>query len=265
VQKRERDNIRQQVTIWAIWLTTCGAILFALALPPIGQPLWYHQFADSQPMFGIPNGWNVISNIGFLAVGLLGLIHVHQGHLTFPAPLKWAYLVLFASITLISLGSSYYHLAPDNGTLFWDRLPMATAFMALFTIVIGEYISLSAAKRLLIPFLAIGAFSVIYWHLTEIAGQGDLRLYGLVQFLPLCLMPMILIGFSSTFSHQGFYWVLLLCYMVAKLCEVYDQEIFDQSGLISGHSLKHIIATIGLSFLYLGYRQRTAVLAGDNR
>jgi len=42
-------------------------------LPPIAQDPSYHQFADQRTLLGIPNFWNVVSNLPFVLVGTMGL------------------------------------------------------------------------------------------------------------------------------------------------------------------------------------------------
>jgi hypothetical protein len=42
-------------------------------LPPILQDPSYHQFADQRTLLGIPNFWNVVSNLPFVLVGAMGL------------------------------------------------------------------------------------------------------------------------------------------------------------------------------------------------
>jgi len=59
--------------IWLVVLIALAGALAALLLPPLKQPQAYHQFADQRTWFGIPNFLNVISNVGFLLVGLVGL------------------------------------------------------------------------------------------------------------------------------------------------------------------------------------------------
>jgi len=61
----------------------------------------------------------------------------------------------FVGVFLTGIGSSYYHLYPDNRTLVWDRLPMTIAFMALFGAIVGEYISRRAARELFAPLLGL--------------------------------------------------------------------------------------------------------------
>src|SRR5258708_1963065 len=98
----------------------------------------YHNFADQRHLLGIPNFWNVISNAPFLVVGVLGLWALLFGRPTGILPeLKAGYVAFFLGTALVAFGSSYYHLRPDNETLFWDRLPMTIAFMSFFAVVIA--------------------------------------------------------------------------------------------------------------------------------
>ena len=148
-----------------------AASLVALPLlPPIPQDQNYHQFADQRTLLGVPNFWNVISNIPFIFIGAMGLRQFRRDP---------AILLLFLGILLTGFGSSYYHLDPNDRTLFWDRLPMAIGFMAILAITIEERVSASAGAVLLWPLIAIGVLSLLLWRWT-----GDLRLYVWVQFSP---------------------------------------------------------------------------------
>jgi len=122
----------------------------------------YHQFADQRELFGIPNFWNVVSNLPFVAVGAVGLLRFHRDVTT---------TVLFAGIFLTGFGSSYYHLDPNDSTLFWDRLPMTICFAAILSAVVEERVDAKAGAMLLRPLLAIGIFSLLLWRWTD-----DLRL-----------------------------------------------------------------------------------------
>jgi len=163
---------------------------------------------------------------------------------------------LFLGVSLVAFGSGYYHLWPSNGSLVWDRLPMTIAFMALFSVIIGEYTSVQLGKLALWPLIVFGAFSVIYWHSTEVKGGGDLRLYVLVQFLPMLIIPLILLFFKSKFTCTSGYWLLLCTYVLAKVFEYFDEAIYNMPSLLSGHSLKHIVVAFGLLFLLRAYIDR---------
>jgi len=222
------------------------AIVAALLAPSIPQDPEYHRFADQNSLLSIPNALNVLSNLIFLWVGIEGLYRLlRQNQLLILPQIQIAYITFFAALILIAAGSMYYHWSPDNPSLAWDRLAITFAFMSFITILLAERVSPAVAGRLFPLLLITGVASIVYWHYSELAGNGDLRFYALVQFLPLLLTPLILIGFESRYSRSADIWWLCCCYLAAKLFEVYDHEIYHWLGLLSGHSLKHISASIG--------------------
>ncbi len=238
-------------------LTAIIAIGITFWLPAIPQNLDYHQFADQQPLFSIPNFWNVVSNIPFFFIGAIGLLEVSKNR-----PLKSDVLlfsIVFGGVFLTGLGSSYYHWEASNDTIMWDRLPMTLVFMAFFSLLVTDFISQKLGNLLLIPLITCGIASVMYWHFSEQAGMGDLRAYALVQFLPMLLIPMMLILYDSitesgqTKKHDvlivGFWYVL------AKVFEYFDQAIYELSP-ISGHSIKHLLAAVAAWWLVVIFRNR---------
>lgn len=250
--------MKETTKIALILLITCLGITTAFLAPPVAQDSSYHDFTDKRMLHGISNFWNVVSNVPFLLFGLLGLYATSQGRTKGTLDkLNYAYGLFFTGAVLVSLGSSYYHLNPSIDTLVWDRLPMTIAFMALFSIIIAEYISLTVGRFLLIPLLLAGAISVIYWFQTEQLGAGDLRPYALVQFLPIILIPITLVLFKSPLTHSKYIWALLLVYVLSKVSEHFDVYIFNQlSGEISGHSIKHFLASLGILFFYFHFNKR---------
>ena len=228
-----------------------------LFVGPYPQPAAYYAFADTRTVFNVPNFCNVASNLLFLVFGLAGLklvLRNRQLHIL-PAS-RTAYIVLFAGIALTAFGSGWFHLAPRNDTLYWDRLPMTIAFMPLFIVIVGEHISEQLAARLLWPLLAIGVLSVLWWDHTEAIGAGDLRPYGLVQYLPMLLIPIILFLYPGRFDSTRFYWEAIGLYGLAKIFEQADAAIYDIGGIVSGHSLKHIAASFVPFVLINGLRKR---------
>ena len=224
--------------------------LAMLAQPAIHQPLSYHHFADARTLFGVQNFWNVASNLPFLVVGVAALYWL-AGHPEAVAPeLLTAWYLLFTGVAMVSLGSGSYHFAPDNHSLVGDRAPMTVAFMAFFAIIVGEHISLRLAKWLLWPLLLAGVASVLYWRSTD-----DLRPYALVQFLPVLLIPLILVLYPR--KGSGAVWAALGWYVLAKLLEQFDAQVYAALGqAISGHSLKHVAAAAGMWALLGGLKSR---------
>lgn len=248
---------RHTIGLSLIFFSFISILIFLLNQSPISQSVAYHNFSDTKEFFHIPNLLNVFSNFPFLIVGLLGIYKLlFNKSLSILHENKFAYLALFTGTGLVFFGSSYYHLWPNNFTLVWDRLPMTIAFMGLFSIVISEYISIKIGKLLLIPLIIIGLSSVYYWYITESSGQGDLRFYAIVQFFPILAIPIILLTFKSIYNSSSAYWWLLAAYILAKFLEYFDKEIHTHLLIISGHSLKHIAAAVGVYILLISYEHR---------
>ena len=125
----------------------------AFLLDPIPQDPAYHAFADRGALFGVPNFWNVATNLPFLVVGLLGWSRLRR---IGDAELATHYRVLCTAIALVALGSGWYHLAPSNASLVWDRLPMTVAFTTLFTALLADRISWLLGRALLWPLAVAG-------------------------------------------------------------------------------------------------------------
>lgn len=247
-------------------LIALTALIGAILKSPLSQNINYHNFTDTRYILSLNNFWNVVSNLPFLIVGLSGLIKLSTpGKLKIIEGNKISYALFYFSIALVAFGSAFYHLNPNNRTLVWDRLPMTMAFMTLFSIVITEFVSIKNGKTLLIPFLLAGLLSVAYWHYSELSGNGNLNYYALVQFYPMIAIPLILICFSSRFTKSSAYWLLLMAYVIAKLCEHFDGQIYDSLRFISGHSIKHIMAALGLYLLLYSFEKREHVYFVENK
>lgn len=243
------------IVILTVTLVLIAAVF--LFTPPIPQDPAYHRFSDVRNLFSIPNFWNVMSNLPFLLVGVAGVWYLRDNadRVCVPGTVV-AYQVFFAGVLLTAFGSAYYHLAPANETLVWDRLPMTISFAGLLTIIIAEFVSGNAARRLLVPFLLFGIASVAYWAWTESRGVGDLRPYALVQFLPILLIPVVLLTHQPTIGQRKYFWWMLMFYLVAKGLEFLDPAILSMGNLISGHSLKHVAASMTPAIFLYALMQR---------
>ena len=188
------------VVFFGLLAVSLGGLLL---LPQVPQDQSYHQFADQRTIFGIPNFWNVVSNLPFLAVGAAGLRRFRDDPAT---------VVFFLGVFLTGIGSSYYHWDPNDGTLFWDRLPMTLSFAALLALVVEERVNARAGAILLWPALAIGLFSLLLWRWTD-----DLRLYFWVQFFPGLAVLLLFLLYQPKYTGTHYWIVAGVFYALAKL------------------------------------------------
>jgi hypothetical protein len=228
---------------WLIALTAL-CIAAAFVVPAIPQPPAYHQFADRRSAFGVANFLDVASNVGFLIAGIGGLVVVFSGRARFEfANERWPWAVFFLGILLTAFGSSYYHLAPDNARLFWDRLPMTIAFMGLLASQVVDRISVRAGVALLLPMLALGAASVIYWRWTERMDAGNVVPYVILQGYAVVALALLAIVARSRYTRSSdLYWIFAW-YVLSKVFETFDGQVYALSGVVSGHTLKHLAAS----------------------
>ncbi|KAA3614421.1 MAG: alkaline phytoceramidase [Planctomycetota bacterium] len=219
------------------------ALLAVWFSEPLAQDPAYHGFADRRSWRGIPHAGDVLSNLPFLLIGSWALWRLKSGAMVLENRMHAVAVAgFFGGVFAIGLGSAWYHWRPTTETLLWDRLPMAVAFMSMFSAVLGERWGPRHYGWSLACFPWLGLVSVGYWSWTESMGRGDLRFYALVQYLPMAILPILLWAWPARFSHGAAYLALLLLYGAAKGCEVADAWFFEQSGWISGHSLKHLLA-----------------------
>lgn len=233
-----------------------AALVGLFFLEPIPQSAAYHGFIDTRSWPGIPNFGDVVSNIPFAVAGGYGLWLVlgPAGRRKFDNLAdRWPYALFFIGVGLVGVGSSYYHMAPDNARLVWDRLPMTVAFMALFSAFIADRINQRIGVRWILPILLLAGFaSVYYWDRTESLGRGDLRFYFLVQFYPIVALPVICWLFPEGRYTSGRHLAWMIAwYVLAKALETYDVQVFVILGdSVSGHTLKHL-ASAGAVFVVI--------------
>jgi Ceramidase len=232
--------VKQTVPVVVFFCLMAASLAALLLLPAIPQDQGYHQFADQRTLLGIPNFWNVVSNIPFVAVGAAGLWRFRDNPAT---------IVLFLGFFLTGIGSAYYHWDPNDRTLFWDRLPMTLAFAAILSLVVAERVNARAGAVLLWPALAIGLFSLLLWRWT-----GDLRLYFWVQFFPGLAVLLLFVLYQPKYTGTNYWIVALALYALAKVFEFSDSAIYSAGHLLSGHTLKHLTAAAAC-FALLRYFQ----------
>ncbi|MGO8701436.1 MAG: alkaline phytoceramidase [Limisphaerales bacterium] len=233
------NSRRRDRNVWLFAMVALAGIVTALLLPPLRQLQSYHHFADARTLAGVPNCLNVISNVAFLGVGILGL-----GFLASPGQFlepreRIPYAFFFLGVTCTCYGSVYYHWRPSDATLVWDRLPMTVAFMSLLAAMIAERVSVAAGLRLLLPLLMLGAGTVWWWQWT-----GNLWPYMAAQYFPILLIGLLMVGFPPRYTRSGDMLAVVGWYALAKVAEAMDARIYALGGWVSGHTIKHLIAAV---------------------
>lgn len=233
------------VSAWAVALI-CFIVLM-IVTPAIPQSQDYHNFADQRTFFGIPNALNVISNFPFLIIGFIGLVLCHHGNY-FKLSLQgelWGWTCFYVGVAAVGIGSSYYHLKPDDASLVWDRLPMTVAFTSIIAIFIIERIDERKGMISIIPLVLAGVISIVYWRFFD-----DLRPYALIQFVPCIAIPLMAILLPPMYTHSTYWLWAAGFYLLAKVLEATDDVVYKWTHhIVSGHTLKHLFAAMVPVFL----------------
>lgn len=209
-------------------------------LPQIAQPQDYHDFADQRAFLSVANAADVLSNLAFVAVAVLGLRRLARNTLALAPVVKFSMHIFFAGLFLTGFGSAYYHWDPNDLTLVWDRLPMTIAFAGMLGALLGERISRRAGTAMIVFMLVLGPGSVFYWNTT-----GDLSVYVAVQFGAMAAVIVTLL-FTEKGRDPFPWWTLTAWYVVAKIFETADTMVWVATGQVfAGHALKHLAAAIG--------------------
>ena len=234
------------------------AVALAVFLPAMPQPLAYHDFADRREAYGIENFLDVVSNLAFAVAGLAGLVAVLRPASCFAAPAeRWPYLVFALAVLATAAGSCYYHLQPTNEKLFWDRLPMTVAFMSLIAAQIVDRVNVRIGLMALVPMVLVGVATVVYWIVTERLGRGNVVPYAVLQGYAVLVLLELAALHPSRYTHAGAIYAVFAGYLLAKVFEHYDREIFALTGSVSGHTLKHVAAGLaGLPVVYMIWCRR---------
>jgi hypothetical protein len=245
---------------------TLLAVLLAVFLPAMPQPREYHDFADKRVAYGIENFLDVASNATFLLVGVITLLLVLRPRTCFAsASERLPYLAFCIGVLMTAAGSCYYHLKPNNETLFWDRLPMTIAFMSLISAQIVDRVNVRAGLLVLGPALLVGIGTVVYWIVTERQGRGNVIPYVVLQAYAVIVLLQLAALHPSRYTYGSTIFLVFAAYVLAKVLEHYDRQIFEFTGSVSGHTLKHVVAGLaGLPVAWMLWRRRLVAQESAN-
>lgn len=212
-----------------------AVVLLAVLLPPLAQPQAYHGFADDRVILGLPNALNVLSNLGFLLVGMIGLPLTRFQE---TAQIRRAYQLFFLTLIVVTAASACYHLSPNDARLLWDRLPIAVSLAALLSAVLAET---GFSRRWTLTWLVfIGFSATLWWGMSPLWGAENLWPY--LAFQAGCMVALLTL--LPSLPAPRIFLVALLLYGTAVGAEWLDALIFGWTAeLISGHTLKHLLAS----------------------
>jgi hypothetical protein len=223
-----------------------GTLILAAILVATGphiQSQGYHLFAEQRTILNIPHFGDVLSNLAFAIVGILLFIEVKKWNATEMYKDQGVlFKALAYSCIILALGSGYYHWEPVDSTLIWDRVAMVLSFTIVFYDSCIRYDVFNKNKVIKGALATAAAFlgTVVLWIVFD-----RLEPYYLVQAFALVLVILAIRNYKTTPSKHLFY--LFGWYVVAKICEICDKQIFMLTGdLISGHTLKHIASAVAL-------------------
>jgi hypothetical protein len=242
---------------YAPTVITVGLIAILALHGRIAQPVHYHDFADHSAAFGIHHAADVLSNAGFALVAIWGWLTLRPRRDSDALRAGWpGYRLFLIGLFLTAFGSGFYHFAPDNARLIWDRLPIALACAGLLVGVRGDT---RPGLKTEIEAVVLGLFavaSVAWWAYTDRIGADDLRPYLLLQGLPLILIPLWQAIHRAPRPDRIAFAAAMLLYVLAKAAEIFDHEIANMLGFVSGHTLKHLIATLATAAVVWGLTRR---------
>ena len=238
-------------------IITVGAIAAMAMYGRIAQPVRYNEFADQSVVSGIRHAADVLSNAGFAVVAIWGWLALRPMRGSDQLRAGWpGYRLFLIGLFLTAFGSAYYHLAPDNARLIWDRLPIALACAGLLVGVRGDTQPGLKTEIEAIVLALLAVASVAWWAYTDRSGAGDLRPYLLLQGLPLVLIPLWQAIHRAPRADRIAFAAAMGLYVLAKIAEVLDHQIANTLGFVSGHTLKHLIATMATAAVVWGLRRR---------
>jgi hypothetical protein len=220
------------------------SVIFIAALAPITQSQDYHQFAEQRIIGNIPHFGDVLSNLAFIIVGVLLLVESRNwNYVEIYKGQKTLFKALAYSSIILGFGSGYYHWAPVNYTLAWDRATMVLGFAIIFYDSCIRYDIFSKKGifkgTIITTILFLG--TVIFWMVSD-----RLEPYVFVQFFTMFVLVILAVKNHKEVPSKHLF-NMFIWYALAKLFENQDKLIFAMTGdFISGHTLKHIAYAMAL-------------------
>lgn len=220
-----------------------GSLLILLLSERIGQPVGYHELADQRLLFTLSGTGDLISNIPFVVFGILGLVLIYFGKISFQTDYdKYLIHALLAVSILAGINSFVYHIKPNNTLIIFDRFTILFGISIFSSYVISFNRGVSSSLKCLIIFIIYGLMSLLYWSFTDLSGVDDIRFYGFFQTATVAMSVIVALR-----SFRENFWIVVGTglFVVSRPLELMDHEVFHWTGEnLSGHSMKHILISL---------------------
>lgn len=211
---------------------------------PLSQAASYHHFADERALGVLHNASDVLSNLVILAAGAMNLRWVIRHASSQPSQFPGMLVAAFGLI-LTAFGSAWYHAAPSDSTLVWDRFPMTIVFAGILAMLWTSVTRQRVGWVQMLILVVVSLGTIGYW-----LAFNSLWPYAILQFGGLALI----VGMTVARKVDGlFAWIMLIVfYAIAKVFESFDWQVWDLSHhLFAGHALKHIASGLAGAALIL--------------
>jgi hypothetical protein len=226
---------RREIALLAFVLLLAVVACFA---PALAQPPQPHEFADQRMLWGVPHALDVLSNLPFALLGIIGLVTLHRARSVLTSGERACALLFLAGLLCATAGSAWYHHAPDDVGLAIDRCGMSVAFAGLLGLLAGSLVSERAGAAVAALLMVLAPAGVLAWFTT-----GNVLPWAVVQFGGMPLLLLAAVRRPAAHALQVRWALVLLAYALAKWCETNDHAIFAATGeLLSGHTMKHLLA-----------------------
>ncbi len=249
---RGRSRRTRLAVLWIV----AGAALLAVFAHRLRTPV-YNVFADQVTCLGIPNFTNVASNAAFVLVGVWALawLWTERSRLLgtrFRTRTELGlYSSFFAAAVLVGIGSGYYHWAPTNATLFWDRCPMTLAAAALTGAFLAERVDPRAGVVVAIALALVLPGTLVYWRMSEAGGAENLWPYIVGLYGSLGVATLVLLLFPSPYTQGGQAFIAVAWFALAMpFDKVLDGWVYSLGGVVGGHAVKHLFAAMAMFWLF---------------
>jgi hypothetical protein len=231
-----------RLLLGSVMLFVAGTVLQLIW--PLSQPASYHHFADERSLDSLHNVADVLSNLVILAAGILNLGWVGRHASRQPAQFP-GMLVAAIGLVLTAFGSAWYHMAPTDATLVWDRFPMTIVFAGILAMLWTSAAGQRVGWVQMLIMVAVSLATIGYW-----LAFNSLWPYAILQFGGLA----VIVGMTLARKVDGvFAWTLVIVfYGIAKIFESLDWQVWDLSHhVIAGHALKHVASGLAGAALIL--------------